>query len=196
MNKTTRILQKIEAGDSAAAKELLPLVYDDLRKLASARIAQEREGHSLDATALVHEAYLRLVNVDSTQRFNSRGHFFAAAAEAMRRILVELARQKASMKRGGAHQRVSADLNQIQKPDKTIEILQVNDALDELSKEDPQLTKLVKMKYFAGMSLEESAEALGISERTAYRYWAYAKAWLRSAIDSDKATGEADGKKT
>jgi RNA polymerase sigma factor (TIGR02999 family) len=188
MTEVTQILSKIELGDPSAAEQLMPLVYDELRRLAAAKLTDERPGKTLQATALVHEAYVRLVDVEKAGVWNSRGHFFAAAAEAMRRILVEMARQERTLKRGGAHRRVNADPDRLQQLRSRTEILQVHDSLDALHDENPRIAELVKTKYFAGMSLEQSAEAMGISVRTAHRYWAYAKAWLRRAIE-DQSNG-------
>jgi RNA polymerase sigma factor (TIGR02999 family) len=185
MGEVTRILSAIEGGDQSAAGELLPLVYDELRRLAAQKMAQEAPGHTLQATALVHEAYLRLVDVDEAQHFNSRGHFFAAAAEAMRRILVDSARRKHSHKRGGRQQRVSLEeaipLNEQPGDD----LLALDEALTRLAREDPVKAELVKLRYFAGLSVEQTAEALGISRATADRYWAYAKVWLYHAVTGD-----------
>ena len=182
MSDVTQILSQIEAGDSSAAEQLLPLVYDQLRKLAASKLAQENPGQTLQATALVHEAYMRLVDVDMPQHWNSRGHFFGACAEAMRRILVERARQKCGPTRGGRHHRV--DLDQAQKmPDKrSEEIVAVNDALALLAEDSPIPAELVKLRYFAGFSLEEAAEIMGLSRATAYRYWTYAKAFLLKSL--------------
>jgi RNA polymerase sigma factor (TIGR02999 family) len=187
MADVTRILSQIESDDPAAAEQLLPLVYDELRKLAAARLAQEKPGQTLQATALVHDAYLRLVGRESGARgpesgkWNSRGHFFAAAAEAMRRILVERARQKAGPVRGGNRPRVSLDSCEV--PDNhPAEILAVHEALDALAAESPVKSDFVKLRYFVGMSHQEAADALRISRATADRYWAYAKAFLYAAL--------------
>jgi RNA polymerase sigma factor (TIGR02999 family) len=178
----TRILSAIEQGDGNAAAQLLPLVYDELRNLAAQRLAQETPGQTLQATALVHEAYLRLVGGDQDQPWNSRGHFFAAAAEAMRRILVDNARRKHSHKRGGQRQRVGLEeaisLNESPADD----LLALDEALTRLAREDPIKAELVKLRYFAGLSVEQTADALGISRATADRYWAYAKVWLYRAV--------------
>ena len=182
MSEVTRILSAIEQGDSHAAEQLLPLVYDELRKLAAARLAQEKPGQTLQATGLVHEAYVRLVGADQEQRWDSRGHFFAAAAEAMRRILIEAARRKGRQKRGGERQRVdlnSADLICQSPPD---ELLIINDAIDKLAADDPDAAQLVKLRYFAGLSVEDAAELAGISRSTAYEHWAYARAWLHQEL--------------
>ena len=182
MTDVTRILSAIEAGDPSAAEELLPLVYDELRKLAAAKLAQEAPGQTLQATALVHEAYLRLVDVDTVQRWDSRGHFFGAAAEAMRRILVESARRRQSAKRGGRGQRVDFEkaltLAEPAADDPGDDLLALDEALDLLAQEDPVKAELVKLRCFAGLSHQDAAAALGLSRATADRYWAYAKSWL------------------
>jgi RNA polymerase sigma factor (TIGR02999 family) len=182
MNDVTRILSDIERGDPAAASELLPLVYDELRRLAAHRLAHEPPGQTLQATALVHEAYLRLVGSDDGRGWDSRGHFFAAAAEAMRRILVENARRRGRQKRGGGRARavlLEADLAVDDPPD---EVVAVDEALDRLAAEDRQAAELVKLRYFAGLSVEEAAQALGLSRATAYRHWTYARAWVRCEV--------------
>jgi RNA polymerase sigma factor (TIGR02999 family) len=181
MSDVTRILDAIGQGDPAAAEQLLPLVYEELRRLAAQKLAQEKPGQTLDATALVHEAYLRLVDVEKAQHWNSRGHFFGAAAEAMRRILVENARRKKSHKRGGHLQRVEldADFTRNTSPDL---MLALDDALAKLAGEDPVKAELVKLRCFAGLSHQEAAQALGISRPTADRYWAYAKTRLYCEI--------------
>jgi RNA polymerase sigma factor (TIGR02999 family) len=182
MSEVTRILSAIEQGNPQAAEQLLPLVYEELRQLAAQRLAREAPGQTLQATALVHEAYLRLVNVEQAQHWNSRGHFFAAAAEAMRRILVDCARRKLSLKRGGRRQRVSLEdaLSLNEQP--ADDLLALDEALTRLAQEDPVKAELVKLRYFAGLSVEQTAEALGISRATADRYWAYAKVWLYHAV--------------
>lgn len=185
MTDVTQILSEIEQGDSAAAERLLPLVYDELRKLAAARLTQEKPGQTLQATALVHEAFLRLVDTEKVQVWDSRGHFFAAAAEAMRRILVEAARRKGAAKRSARKQEV-LDLNQIAAPAESSELLALNDALTRLAASDSKLADLVKLRYFAGMTNQEVANCLGISARTADNYWAYAKAWLLQDIESGR----------
>jgi RNA polymerase sigma factor (TIGR02999 family) len=182
MSEVTRILSAIEGGDPHAAEQLLPLVYDELRKLAAERLAQERPGQTLQATALVHEAYLRLVDVEQAQHFNSRGHFFAACAEAMRRILIEQARRKNADRRGGQWTRVAlenADAAAVAPPD---ELLALDEALERLDQRDPVAGKLVKLRYYAGLSVEQAAEALGTSCATAYRHWAFARAWLHGQL--------------
>ena len=181
MNDVTRILSAIELGDPRAAAELLPLVYEELRKLAAARLAQEKPGQTLQATALVHEAYLRLVGPENNQQWDSRGHFFAAAAEAMRRILVEQARKKARLKRGGDRQRIDRDDSEIAmaSPDSTeTDILALDEALTRLAEQHPEKARLVQLRYFAGLTVVQAAEALGISPATADRQWAYARVWL------------------
>jgi RNA polymerase sigma factor (TIGR02999 family) len=182
MNNVTRILSAIEQGDPHAAEQLLPLVYEELRKLASQRLAQEKPGQTLQATALVHEAYLRMVDTDHEQHWNGRGHFFAAAAEAMRRILVNRARDKGRLKRGGGRQRV--DLENISDPATTSDedLLDLDDALERLAGAHPECAELVKLRFFAGMTLDEAAAALGLARRTADRQWAFARAWLFEAL--------------
>ena len=178
MTDATQILSRIEKGNPSAADQLLPLVYEELRRLAAIKLAQEKPGQTIQATALVHDAYLRLVDVEKARRWDSRGHFFSAAAEAMRRILSENARRKATRKRGAGYRRLELDqgvtLNQ-QRPE---EILALDEALDQLAKEDSSKAELVKLRCFVGMSHQEAAESLGISRPTADRYWAYAKARL------------------
>ena len=178
MADVTRILSEIEQGDPHAAEQLLPLIYDELRKLAAAKLAQEKPGQTLQATALVHEAYIRLVDVDKAQHWSSRGHFFAAAAEAMRRILVDAARSKASLKRGGDFARI--DLPQIIQPatGQPVDLLALDEALKKLEQDHPDQAVIVKLRFFAGLSLEEAASAAGVSRATAERRWAYARAWL------------------
>ena len=187
MTDVTRILSQIEEGDPSAAEQLLPLVYDELRKLAAAKMAQEKPGQTLQATALVHEAFLRLVDVERVQRWNSRGHFFGAAAEAMRRILVEQARRKCSLKHGGQWQRQHLALDLTCQPGGPEEVMAVDEALGKLARENPTIARLVELRFFAGLSPEESASALGISDRTGRRYWTYAKAWLIEELrDTDR----------
>jgi RNA polymerase sigma factor (TIGR02999 family) len=182
MNDVTQILSQIEQGDPSAAEELLPLVYDELRKLAADRLANEKPGQTLQPTALVHEAYIRLVDKDEVAHWNSRGHFFAAAAEAMRRILVENARRKGAAKRGGGLERV--DLDDAQTLDRATPemIVAISDALEKLAVEDPVKAELVKLRCFAGLSHQDAASALGISRPTADRYWVYAKTHLYCEI--------------
>jgi RNA polymerase sigma factor (TIGR02999 family) len=185
MSEVTRILSAIEQGDPSAAEQLLPLVYDELRKLAAQKLAQERPGQTLEATALVHEAYLRLVDVEQAQHWNSRGHFFAAAAEAMRRILVEDARRKHRHKHGGGREKVPLDPNLLADNSGAEELLAINDALDRLAEQDQQAAQLVKLRYFSGLSVEEAAAALGIPRSTAYVHWSFARATLRVLLDTD-----------
>lgn len=185
MSEVTRILSAIEQGDSHAAEHLLPLVYDELRTLAAQKLAQETPGQTLQATALVHEAYLRLVDAEKAQHWNSRGHFFAAAAEAMRRILVDNARRKRRVKHGGEMRQV--ELSEVQVSDSTPsdEVLAVSEALDRLSQVDESIAQLVKLHYFGGITLEQTAEILGISIRTAHRHWAFARAWFYRQLRDD-----------
>ncbi|HLN28799.1 MAG TPA: sigma-70 family RNA polymerase sigma factor [Gemmataceae bacterium] len=179
MNEVTRILDTLGQGDPQAAAKLLPLVYDELRRLAAAQMAREKPGHTLDATALVHEAYLRLVG---DQRFENRRHFFAAAAEAMRRILVENARRKCSLKRGGGRRRLDLNLEQPIEVERSEPLLALDEALDRLEARDPAKAQLVKLRYFAGMTIEQAAEVLAISVTTANRWWSYTRAWLHEEI--------------
>jgi len=185
VSDVTQILSTIKQGDPQAAEQLLPLVYGELRSLAAAKMAQETPGQTLQATALVHEAYVRLVDVEKAQRWDSRGHFFAAAAEAMRRILVDQARRKQSVRQGGKYQRRDEDLDRLSHPAAGAEVLAVDEALRKLAREKPPVAELVQLRYFAGLTLEEAAAASGISVRTAHRYWTYAKAWLRDEIRTD-----------
>ena len=182
MNDVTRVLSSIEKGDSQAAEQLLPLVYDELRKLAAQRMAHENPGQTLQATALVHEAYVRLIDVKQVQHWNSRGHFFAAAAEAMRRILIDNARRKLRPKHGGASQRVALDEAVCLCCTPDDDLLALDEALAKLASREPVKAELVKLRYFAGLSLDEAAEALGISRATAKRYWTHARAWLRREL--------------
>ena len=182
MNDVTQILNQIESGDTAASTELLPLVYDELRKLAGAKLNQEKPGQTLSATALVHEAYVRLVDVKQARPWNSRGHFFGAAAEAMRRILVEAARRRKSGKHGGKFDRQEVGLSQIAAPSENNNLIALDDALNELEKEDPPSAELVKLRYFAGLTIPQAAEAMGISPRKADFLWKYARSWLRRKI--------------
>jgi RNA polymerase sigma factor (TIGR02999 family) len=187
MSEVTRILSAIERGDPHAAEQLLPLVYEELRNLAAARLAQEKPGQTLQATALVHEAYLRLVDVERAQHWNSRGHFFAAAAEAMRRILVEKARKRRRLKRGGDRQRLDLDAVQLSVREVPDDLLALDEALTQLAQEHPEKAELVKLRYFAGLTVAEAAKALGIAPSTADRYWTYARAWLYRRIVGDAA---------
>ena len=183
MSDVTSILSAIEQGDPHAAEQLLPLVYDELRKLAAARLAQEKPGQTLQATALMHEAYLRLVDGGKAAHWNSRGHFFAAAAEAMRRILVDNARRKQRPKHGGGLQRVELDEAFCLADEATEQVLLVNDALDKLAQEAPEKAAFVKLRFFAGLSAQEAAEAMGISRATGDRYWSYAKVFIFCALE-------------
>ena len=186
MDDVTRILSDIEQGDPAAAERLLPLVYDELRKLAAQRLAHEKPGQTLQATALVHEAYLRLVGEEEEQHWDSRGHFFAAAAESMRRILVDNARRKGRHKRGGALTRRDLDAaEQVAAPEIREDLLALDEALTRLASVDPQAAQLVQLRYFAGLPIPEAARTLGVSPRTADRLWAFARAWLLREVGGD-----------
>ena len=178
VSEVTRILSQFDVGDPTAAEQLLPLVYDELRRLAAHRMAAERPDHTLSATGLVHEAYLRLVGSPGGQAWENRGHFFSAAAEAMRRILVEIARRRQSAKRGGGWERVDLDEADLPFAEPAVNLLAIDDAIARLREDDPQAADLVKLRYFAGLPLDEAAQCLGISRATASRYWAYAKAFL------------------
>jgi RNA polymerase sigma factor (TIGR02999 family) len=191
MGEVTQILHEIEEGDPQAAERLLPLIYDELRKLAAQKMASETPGQTLQATALVHEAYIRLVDSERVQHWNSRGHLFAAAAEAMRRILVEQARHKRTAKAGGEFQRISLSAIEPLLPQPDIDMLELNDALDKLAAKDARKAELVKLRFFAGLTIEQAAEALGISTSTADADWAYAKSWLRIAMSEAGAPGHA-----
>ena len=187
MNEVTRILSAIGQGDPDGASQLLPLVYDELRKLAAHKLAHEQPGQTLQPTALVHEAYLRLVATPQRERgeetpWDSRGHFFAAAAEAMRRILVENARKKQRVKHGGGRRREDLDDQDVPVRPPPDEIVALDEALTRLAAEDPEAVRVVQLHFFAGLSIEQAAEALGVSRATAYRQWSYARAWLRCAI--------------
>jgi RNA polymerase sigma factor (TIGR02999 family) len=188
MSEVTRILSAIEQGDPNAAELLLPLVYDELRKLAAQRLALEKPGQTFQATALVHEAYLRLVGADEHGGWDNRGHFFAAAAEAMRRILIDRAREKRSEKRGGAWKRLDIDAIDLATTAAPDQLLAVDEALAKLASEDPAAARLVELRYFAGLTVDEAGKSLGISTATAYRHWNYARAWLyaelRPAVES------------
>jgi RNA polymerase sigma factor (TIGR02999 family) len=183
MSEVTRILSAIKDGDPHAAEKLLPLVYGELRKLAAHKLAQEKPGQTLQATALVHEAYVRLVDVDKAQHWDSRGHFFAAAAEAMRRILVDQARRKLTDKRGGRRRRIPLGAADIGLSSPADDLLDIDDALTRLAVEDSQAARLIQLRYFAGLSLEDAAEVVGISRSTAYEHWAYARVRLRTLLD-------------
>jgi RNA polymerase sigma factor (TIGR02999 family) len=183
MTNVTQMLESIRAGDPQAADRLLPLVYDELRRIAAGKMAREASGHTLQPTALVHEAWLRMVG-DGNERFDGRPHFFAVAAEAMRRILVEAARRKRSLKRGGSAAREPLQEEHLIANPQEDELLAVDEALDLLAAEDPTAADLVKLRYMAGMTMEEAAAALGLSLRTAERRWTFARAWLRRKIES------------
>ena len=182
MSEATQILDQIQQGDPHAAEQLLPLVYGELRKLAAERMAQERPGQTLQPTALVHEAYLRLVDTERAQHWDSRGHFFAAAAEAMRRILIENARRKGREKHGGGRQRQFPDLDALQADGTPTELLALHDALEQFAAHDPIKAKLVELRFFGGLTLEDAAACLNISLSTADRAWRYARAWLYTAV--------------
>jgi RNA polymerase sigma factor (TIGR02999 family) len=184
MNSVTEIFQAIESGDPTAAERLLPLVYVELRRLAARKMAHEAPGQTLDATALVHEAYVRLVDTKNVQQWNSRGHFFAAAAEAMRRILVERARHKRSLKAGGDFQRRDLEDHEPAGVDPDDELLDINDALAKLEGLDQRKADVVKLRFFVGLTIEETAQILGISEATANNDWAFARSWLRVEIEA------------
>jgi RNA polymerase sigma factor (TIGR02999 family) len=178
MSDVTRILSQIEQGDPQAAEKLLPLVYEQLRKLAAVKLSQEKPGQTLQATALVHEAYVRLVNVKEPQEFDGRGHFFAAAAEAMRRILLNRARDRKRIKRVGDRRRIDLDQIEVALDTPDEDLIALDDAVEALAAEDPECAQLVKLRFFGGMGLGEAASSLGIPRRTANRHWAYARAWL------------------
>jgi RNA polymerase sigma factor (TIGR02999 family) len=185
MSQVTCILSAIEQGDPHAAEKLLPLVYDELRRLAAHKLAQEAPGQTLQATALVHEAYLRLVDTKESQHWKSRGHFFAAAAEAMRRILVDNARRKRSIKRGGGRAREALDENHLIAPEVPDDLVALDEALAHLATTDPQAAELVKLRFFAGLTVKQAAEVLGISPRSADFLWAFARAWLLRQLEGD-----------
>jgi RNA polymerase sigma factor (TIGR02999 family) len=189
VSDVTHILNAIEAGDAQAAANLLPMIYEELRKLAATKLAQEKPGQTLQATALVHEAYLRLVDVEKAPHWNSRGHFFAAAAEAMRRILIDQARQKLTQRRGAGRQREDLEQLPIAAPEQSLDVLAVNEALERFEGVDPIKARLVKLRYFAGLTIPQAAEALGISATTADRHWAYARAWLHAELNKDSPDG-------
>ena len=192
MSDVTQVLSEIEHGDPDAAERLLPLVYDELRKLAAAKLSHEKPGQTLQATALVHEAYLRLIDGAPSQGWDHRGHFFAAAAEAMRRILINRARDKKRIKHGGDRQRKRIDLDQIEIALDTNDeqLIALDDALGRLAKEDTVSAQLVKLRFFAGLTLREAAQALGIAQRTAERQWAYARAWLYNQLRRDETSAD------
>ena len=187
MSYVTRILSAIEQGDGAAAERLLPLVYDELRRLAAQRMAQENSGQTLQATALVHEAYLRLVDREQAQHWDSRGHFFTAAAESMRRILIEKARRKNRVKHGGEMARQELDDVAIETPEIHEDLIALDAALDRLKAVDAQAVELVHLRYFVGLSIPDAAELLGIAPRTADRLWAFARAWLRREVTDENS---------
>jgi len=188
MSDVTRILSAIERGDPSAAEQLLPLVYDELRKLAAQKMAQEKPGQTLQATALVHEAYIRLVDVEEARHWDSRGHFFAAAAEAMRRILVDNARRKASPRHGGDRKRVELSDHCSATSVPPEDLLSIDDALTRLAQVNPSKADLVRLRFYAGMSMPEAAKALSVSIATAERYWTYARSWLYCELDADEGT--------
>ncbi|MCL5279167.1 MAG: sigma-70 family RNA polymerase sigma factor [Planctomycetes bacterium] len=185
MSDVTRILNAIERGEAKATDELLPLVYEELRLLAAQKLSHERPGQTLQATALVHEAYIRLVG-DEPQSWENRGHFFAAAAEAMRRILIDHARHRQTRKCGGGRARMPLDDAEVTDPATPEDIVALDDALAKLAAEDPQAAEIVKLRLFAGLSIDQAAEATGVSRATAYRQWTYARAWLRSEIQGEQ----------
>jgi RNA polymerase sigma factor (TIGR02999 family) len=189
MSDVTRILTQIDAGDPKAAEQLLPLVYDELRKLAAAKLAHEKPGQTLQATALVHDAYLRLVAVPDAQRWETRGHFFAAAAEAMRRILVENARRKRSLKGGGEMTRVDLDQAAVTIDPEPDNLLALEEALTRLAREDAAAAELAKLRLFAGLTVDEAAQALGISRTTGFRHWTYARAFLQAEMQAQSTRG-------
>ena len=188
MSEVTRILSAIAQGDPTAAEQLLPLVYDELRKLAAQKLTQEKPGQTLEATALVHEAYLRLVDAGQATHWSGRGHFFAAAAEAMRRILVENARRKQRVKHGGNLERIEVEFADVPTRMSSDELIALDEALESLRQEDPVKARLVTLRYFGGMSIEQACEVLGISRVTAHRYWVYARAWLHRQITAGDVT--------
>jgi RNA polymerase sigma factor (TIGR02999 family) len=190
MSEVTRILSAIDRGEPHAAENLLPLVYDELRQLAAQHLAQEKPGQTLQPTALVHEAYLRLVGVEPAPHWNSRGHFFHAAAEAMRRILVESARRKGRLKRGGGRRRLEVGAHEPAVAGPGLDVLAVDEALSEMAREHPEKAKLVKLRYFAGLTLAEAASALGFSPATADRHWRYARAWLARRLRPGSSPGQ------
>ena len=185
MSDVTRILSQIEAGDPSAAEHLLPLVYDELRKLAAVKLSQEKPGQTLQATGLVHDAYLKLVDVEHARHWNSRGHFFAAAAEAMRRILVDQARRKQAQKRGGLNHRVPLDAIDLSFDSPEHELLDIDAALTRLAAEDSQAASLIQLRYFAGLSIEDAAEMVGLSRSAAYEHWSYARVRLKSLLNEE-----------
>ena len=191
MSEATQLLNAIAAGDPDASAQLLPLVYDELRRLAAQRLAHEKPGQTLEPTALVHEAYLRLVGQHEEQHWNGRNHFFAAAAEAMRRILVETARRKQGPKHGGHLRRIDADLDLVAAHAPSVDLLALDEALTKLAQESPARAELVKLRFFAGLTVSEAAEVLGISLATAERYWTYARTWLYAELSEAKDSSPA-----
>ncbi len=190
MTDVTRILSAIEGGDVSAAEQLLPLVYDDLRRLAAAKMAQEKPGQTLQATALVHEAYIRLVHGNQEQSWDNRRHFFAAAAEAMRRILIEYARQKQSLKRGGDRQRIELDIVEPSfLPMACDDVLALDEAIAKLGQKDPRKAELVKLRFFAGLTMAEAAKTLDVSVSTAENDWTYARCWLKLEMSGERKNG-------
>lgn len=191
MSEVTRVIDAIQAGDSTAANELLPLVYDQLRQLAEKKLSHERAGQTLTATALVHEAYMKLVNRNGVpQDWEGRRHFFAAAAQAMRRILINRARDKMRFKRGGHRKKIPLDLASVALDEHPVELVALDDAIERLTQENPVLAELVKLRFYAGLSLGDAAKTLGIGRRTADRYWAYARAWLFREIRGEEIESE------
>jgi RNA polymerase sigma factor (TIGR02999 family) len=186
MTDVTKILSQIESGDPSAAEQLLPLVYDELRKLAAAKLADEKPGQTLQATALVHEAFVKLVDVEKTPDWKSRGHFFGAAAEAMRRVLVDNARRKLRPKHGGHRQRVDLEDSFAMADDRAAQLLSLEEALNKLASDSPATADLVKLRYFAGLSHQQAASAIGVSRATADRYWAYAKVFLHCEMEDSE----------
>ncbi len=185
MTDITQILSQMEDGDSSAAEQLLPLVYDELRKLATAKLANEKPGQTLQATALVHDAYLRLIEDGSNKQWDGRGHFFSAAAEAMRRILVDRARSKKTAKRGGDFKEADIDVALLHSEQRTDDLLALDEALERLEEIDQTKSELVKLRYFAGLTIPQAAAVLGIAPSTADKYWAFAKAWLRTEMERE-----------
>jgi len=186
MGDVTHILSAIEQGDPSAAEQLLPLVYEELRKLAAQKMREEKPGQTLQATALVHEAYIRLVDVEKAQHWDCRQHFFSAAAEAMRRILVEIARRKKRIKHGGELERLELDEEQLAVESPVDDLLAIDEALEKLEQFDEQAARMLKLRYYAGLGVEQAAELLGIPARTAYRNWAYARAWMYRQVGIDR----------
>jgi len=189
MTDVTQILSQIEFGDACAAEQLLPLVYEELRKLAAAKLAHEKPGQTLQATGLVHEAYLRLVGVEKAQHWNSRGHFFGAAAEAMRRILVEIARRKSGPEGGGGHCRVELTDVAAEIQARDVDVIALSESLDKLQTKDPRAAELVKLRFFAGLTRQQAADALRVSLATADNDWAYAKGWLKAELAGTSSLG-------